>query len=91
MNVADFCFVGNPEMVVGSVGDHEVTLWVQSDFVKGFIDKPDILALVAQTAEELTGSPCRVQVKVGQAPPEGTEEPRDELDDFLGMENVTTT
>lgn len=91
MNVADFCFVGNPDMVTGTVEDKIVTLWAASEFVKGFIDKPDILKTVAEAAEALTGTSCRAQVRVG-TPPAETASPLaqpDALDALLGLENVT--
>lgn len=91
MNVADFCFVGNPDMVTGTVEDKIVTLWAASEFVKGFIDKPDILKTVAEAAEALTGASCRAQVRVGTPPAEAASasgQP-DALDALLGLENVT--
>ncbi len=93
MDVADFCFVGNPDMVTGSIAGDMVTLWVETDFVKGFIDSPAILELVGKTAEQMTGRPCRAVVRVGQAPPEGPQSPppADSLDALLGLDNVTMT
>ena len=94
MDVADFCFVGNADMVSGSIADGMVTLWAENEFVKGFIDSPSILELVGRTAGELTGRPCRAVVRVGRAP---VEEPQpapmgtDSLDALLGLENVTMT
>lgn len=90
MNIADFSFVGNEDTVKGTVEGRTVTLWALSEFIKGFIDKPDILKLVADTAGELAGGqPFRVQVRVGRppavsAPPAG----RDPLDALMGLENV---
>ena len=96
MNVADFCFVGNTDMVTGTMEGTVVTLWAASDFVKGFIDKPDILKTVADTAGALTGAACRAQVRVGTPPaaapstaaPASSEQP-DALDALLRLENVT--
>ena len=89
MGIADFCFVGNGDMVSGTAESGVVTLWAHTDFVKGFIDKPDILKQVADAARALTGADCRVQVKVGKPPapaPAG-----DPLDALMGLENVTVT
>lgn len=88
MNVADFCFVGNADTVMGTVEGQTVTLWALTDFIKSFVDKPDILKQVADTAGELTGQPFRVQVRVGQPPAAGPAA-GDPLDALMGLENVT--
>lgn len=90
MSMADFCFVGNGDMVSGTAEGGVVTLWAHTDFIKGFIDKPDILKLVADTAGELAGRPCRAQVRVGQ-PPAAAPVSGDPLDALMGLENVTMT
>ena len=85
MGIADFCFVGNGDMVSGTV-----TLWAHTDFVKGFIDKPDILKQVADAAQALTGAAHRVQVKVGKPPAAAPVAPSgDPLDALMGLTNVT--
>lgn len=90
MNIADFCFVGNSDMVTGTVEGQTVTLWAASEFVKGFVDKPDILKTVAEAAQALTGIPCRAQVRVGTPPAEAAASGQpDALDALLGLENVT--
>lgn len=89
MGIADFCFVGNPDMVTGTVEGQTVTLWANSDFVKTFIDKPDILKLVADTAGELAGESCRAQVRVGTPP--AAPASGDPLDALMGLENVKIT
>ena len=92
MGIADFCFVGNPDMVTGAVEGQTVTLWANSDFVKTFIDKPDILKVVADTAGELAGTPCHAQVRVGTPPAAApSQTPGDPLDALMGLENVTIT
>ena len=101
MNVADFCFVGNPAMVTGAFEGDTIVLWAETEFVKGFIDKPEITALVAKTAQERLGRPVHAVVRVGTAP-EATPaqaasevvpaaQDHDALDDLLGLENVTMT
>ena len=87
MGIADFCFVGNGDMVSGTVESGVVTLWAHTDFVKGFIDKPDILKQVADAAQALTGAAHRVQVKVGR--PAAPAPSGDPLDALIGLENVT--
>ena len=87
MGIADFCFVGNGDMVSGTVESGTVTLWAHTDFVKGFIDKPDILKQVADAAQALTGAAHRVQVKVGR--PAAPAPSGDPLDALIGLENVT--
>ena len=91
MGIADFCFVGNPDMVTGTVESGMVTLWAASDFVKGFIDKPDILKQVADAAQALTGAAHRAQVKVGRPPAAAPAPSGDPLDALMGLENVTMT
>ena len=90
MSIADFCFVGNPDMVTGTVEGTVVTLWALSDFVKNFIDTPDILKLTADTAAQLVGAPCRAQVKVGTPPqtPPAAPAADDPLDALMGLDNV---
>ena len=87
MGIADFCFVGNPDMVTGTVEGRTVTLWATSDFVKGFIDKPDILKVVADAAGKLAGGECRAQVRVGTPP--AVPVSGDPLDALMGLENVS--
>ena len=103
LSVADFCFIGNPSMVSGTVGGDTVTLWADTDLVRGLIDKKDILDTVAQTAQSLLGRPMHAVVKVGKAPaqPEAAPAPApvddpmefDALEAFLdenqGLGNIT--
>lgn len=68
LNVADYCFIGNASMVGGTIDGDTVTLWADSDMVRGIIDKPDILNTVAETARTMLGRPFHAAVKIGKAP-----------------------
>ena len=68
LSVADYCFIGNASMVEGTIDGDLVTLWADSEMVRGIIDKPDILTTVAETARTMLGRAVHVAVKVGKAP-----------------------
>ena len=72
LNVADYCFIGNASMVTGVIEEDTVTLWADSDMVRGIIDKPDILATVADAARGMLGRAFRVAIKVGKPPVQTT-------------------
>ncbi len=92
-DVADFSFLGNPQMVGGSLEGDALTLWAQSGFVKDMIDKPDMLTIVSRRASVLAGREVRVSVKVGKAPEERVPpiEGFDPLEGFLSGagDNIT--
>ncbi len=86
--MADFAFLGNPATAGGSLTGETLTIWAVNDGVRMLLDKPGLLQTVGELAQRITGGPVRVEVRVGQAPPEapapsGEEEPLDALDAFL--------
>ena len=87
VSVADFSFLGNPAMVCGSWDGHELTLWADSDFIRGLVDKPPIVSAVGRMAQQVMGCPARVTVRTGKPPEQGDqageESPLDALDAFL--------
>lgn len=100
LNVADFCFIGNPTMVTGSIQGDTVTLWADTEMVRGLIDKPDITAAVSETAQNMLGRAMHTVVKVGKAPEQPApslecNQEYDALEEFLaasqGLGNITVT
>lgn len=98
IGMGDYIFLSNADMVGGCLEGDTLTLWAVNDFIKGMVDKQAILEKVAAKAAALAGSPVRVAVKVGVAPPErpagagvspAAEEP-DALEAFLaeGFDNL---
>ena len=94
--MGEYSFLSNPIMVQGTLDGPQLTLWTQSELVKGMISKPGILAVIGKVAQELTGDPCRAVVTVGEPPapspaaPVSTggpepEEEHDKLDDLLAL------
>lgn len=85
LNVADYCFIGNPSMVGGTIEGDTVTLWADSEMVRSIIDKPDIAAAVSDTARGMLGRAFHTVVKVGKPPvqaasPAPVQEPEAEFD-----------
>ena len=64
----EYSFLSNAKMVQGAIDGPLLKLWAQNDFVRNMINKPGILAAVAERAKLLPGGPYRVTVVVG-APP----------------------
>ena len=96
IEMGDYIFLSNPDMVEGRLEGSVLTLWAQNDFIKGMIGKKAVLDKVAQGAARLAGGPVKVEVKVGQAPPEVSASPAvsgeepDALEAFLaeGLDNL---
>ena len=95
LSVADYIFLGDPTMVSGTLSGEHLTLWVETDFIKSMINKPEILSAVEETAREVMGRNIRAAVKVGTAPRTAPQpaapaaEETDALDSLLGLDNVT--
>ncbi len=64
---SDFSFVA---MCTGSFDGRTVTLWATNDFIRGMLDKPDILGPVARLGERILGVPVHAAAAAGSAPPE---------------------
>lgn len=61
-------FLTNPAMVQGQLEDTIFTLWVNDNFTKGMVSKPEVLTAIAQTASAMTQKDIRTQVKIGTPP-----------------------
>ncbi len=86
--MGEYSFLSNPAMVKGSMEGGTLTVWVQNDFIKGMIDKPGVMTLVERGAADLSGTACRVMVKVGTPPvsaPDTGAGGHDKLDDLLAL------
>ncbi len=68
MPMGVYSFLGDPEMVDGQWEGNTLILWANSDFIKGIIEKKDILEQVAGMASSMVGKPIHVSVRVGNAP-----------------------
>ena len=64
----EYSFLSNGKMVQGAIDGPILKLWAQNDFVRSMINKPGIVAAVAEQAKLLPGGPYRVTVVVGAAP-----------------------
>lgn len=89
-------FLSNPAMVQGRLEGGLLTLWVDSEFTRGMVSKPQVLTAVTQGATAMVGSEVRCSVKIGVAPPVAPCAPpssppqqqppeRDNLDDLLAF------
>lgn len=96
IEMGDYIFLSNPDMVEGRLEGNTLFLWAGNDFIKGMIGKKSVLDKVAQSAARLAGTPIQVEVLVGQAPPEAvspsgpSENEPDALEAFLaeGLDNL---
>ena len=105
LSTPDFTFIGNPDMVGGSVGSDTVTIWLSADYLRGFVDIPVIRTALATACMKLWGRPFQIVYKVGKAPaevaplsadiPAPAAEEFDALEAFLtenqGLGNITVS
>ena len=98
-------YLSNPEAVQGRLTGEKLTLWVDSEFTRMLISRPNVLAQVARAAESILGHPVHCTAAVGSAPAPGGDAPgapapaaapaaeTDALDDLVeagrGFDNVT--
>jgi DNA polymerase-3 subunit gamma/tau len=77
--MGEYTFLIDPAMTVGDYRDGVLTLWADSDFVAGMLNKPSVLDPVAQQAARLAGRSVQVFVRQGKpapaAPPVGGTDP----------------
>ena len=66
--MGEYTFLCDPTNVQGEYADGVLTLWADSDFVRGMIDKPTVLPTVTQEAARAAGRPVQTFVKVGKPP-----------------------
>ena len=88
-------FISNAAMCRGQWDGKGIVLWVVQESIKNILDTPDVTEPAASLAKKIMGFPCRVQLKVGIAPPDvqgvtgnptdnnGGGAPQDPLDAFL--------
>ena len=92
--------LSNPEAVQGRLEGEKVTLWVDSEFTRQLVGRPNVLEQVAKAASALLGRTVHCTAVVGTAPPPGALEvpaapaaERDRLDDLIEagrrFDNVT--
>jgi len=63
---AAMSFIKNPGFASGTYKDGILTIWVESDLVRGTLSKPDTLAAIEKAAGIRFGSPARVNITVGK-------------------------
>ena len=56
-------------MVQGRLEGNLFTLWVDGEFTKGVVNKPELTGAVEAEVFAMTGTAVRCDVKVGKAPP----------------------
>ncbi len=97
IEMGDYIFLANPDMVGGCLEGDVLTLWTCNEFIRGMMDKQSILEKVGRKASQMAGRTLRLAVKVGTAPaevPVGTPAPAageaDALEAFLaeGFDNL---
>ena len=64
-------YLNNSAKVTGTWKPGVLTLWVDSDFTKTMLSRPNVVSGVARAAEARFGGPARVEVKVGTPPASG--------------------
>ena len=75
----------------GVYHDGVLDLWVDSDFVKGMLEKPAVLDPMSSEAARMAGRPVQVFVKVGRPPVSTPAQPsaptaaHDNLNDLLAL------
>ena len=98
-------FIGNPDMVGGTVSSDTLTLWLEADYLRNLVDTPTIRTALSNGAVKLWGHPVQIVFKVGKAPAETTPvstvtpappaEEFDALEAFLsenqGLGNITVS
>jgi DNA polymerase-3 subunit gamma/tau len=67
--MGEYTFLIDPSMTVGDYRDGVLTLWADSDFVEGMLNKPSVLDPVAQQAARLAGRNVQVFVRQGKPAP----------------------
>jgi DNA polymerase-3 subunit gamma/tau len=92
--MGEYTFLIDPSMTVGDYRDGVLTLWADSDFVEGMLNKPSVLDPVAQQAARLAGRNVQVFVRQGKpapapaaAPPPSPAQaqPHDNFNDLLAL------
>ena len=68
-------YFNNPEKVQGTWRPGVLTLWVDSDFTKSMLGKPNVTDALALAAESRFSMPVRVELKVGRPPKQETAAP----------------
>ena len=105
LSMPDFMFIGNPDMVGGSISSDTVTVWLQADYLRALVDTPTIRTALENGAVKLWGHPFQLVFKVGKAPAEAPSAPAeiptppaeefDALEAFLsenqGLGNITVS
>ena len=64
-------YFNNSAKVTGTWRPGVLTLWVDSDFTKTMLSRPNVVSGVVQAAEARFGGPARVELKVGTPPASG--------------------
>ena len=95
--MGEYTFLSDPGSVSGEYTDGVLTMWVDSDFVKGMMEKPTVQPTVAKEATRMAGRPVQVFVKEGKPPVRVAAAPapaaHDNLQDLLAFgqqfDNIT--
>ena len=66
--MGEYTFLSDPAATVGDYHDGVLTLWADSDFVKGLLEKPAVLDPVTRECARMAGRPVQVFVKEGRPP-----------------------
>jgi DNA polymerase-3 subunit gamma/tau len=94
MPMGEYTFLIDPTMTAGDYRDGVLTLWADSDFVEGMLNKPSVLDPVARVAAQLTGRSVQVFVRQGKpapaptpppAPTPAQAQPHDNFNDLLAL------
>ncbi|MGM9607442.1 MAG: DNA polymerase III subunit gamma/tau [Oscillospiraceae bacterium] len=95
--MGEYTFLSDPAATVGDYHDGVLTLWTDSDFVKGLLEKPAVLDPVTRECARMAGRSVQVFVKEGRPPVQAPAAPaapaptpsapadHDNLDDLLAL------
>lgn len=80
-------FLHKPESVTGTFEEKTLTIWVDSELTKSFLNRGDTPAMLEQAAQALTGEKRRVVFQIGrpEVKPETPPQQEDHFSDLMAL------